>query len=295
MLDIHKLRIFVFVARLGSFTRAAAMLHMTQPTVSQQVAGLEGALGVQLIDRNTRHMRLTAPGEVLFEYGERLLKLANEALAAVQSEAGLAKQLLKLGVGHTLATYILPGILSRYRAAHSDYRVKLTVGNTGELLALLSTGEIDVALVGSPAEHPDVTTSVFMHDQLVLIVSPQDEWASHQSIDLERIVGRVLLTREPGSALYATVSRLLGEERLMSVDTILLGETEAIKRSVELGLGVALIQKIAVEREVQQGTLRAIELIGADAARSYLIAVRKRYVPNDAVTAFMDMHPFRMS
>ena len=77
----------------------------------------------------------------------------------------------------------------------------------------------------------------------------------YESIDLERIATRVLLTREPGSALYTTVSRLLGEDRLMSVDTILLGETEAIKRSVELGLGVALIQKIAIEREVQQGTL----------------------------------------
>lgn len=293
MLDIHKLRIFVFVARLGSFTRAAAMLHMTQPTVSQQIAGLESLLGVQLIDRNTRHMRLTAPGEVLFEYGERLLKLANEGLAAVQSEAGLSRQLLKLGVGHTLATYILPGILSRYRALHGEHRIRLSVGNTGELLAMLITGEIDIALVGSPAEHPDIVTNVFMHDQLVLIVSPQDEWSAYESIALERIAARVLLTREPGSALYATVSRLLGEDRLLSVDTIMLGETEAIKRSVELSLGVALIQKIAIEREVQQGTLRAIELVSVDAERVYLTAVRKRYVPNDAVAAFLDMSPFQ--
>ncbi len=293
MLDIHKLRIFVFVARLGSFTRAAAMLHMTQPTVSQQIAGLESLLGVQLIDRNTRHMRLTAPGEVLFEYSERLLKLANEGLAAVQSEAGLSRQLLKLGVGHTLATYILPGILSRYRALHGEHRIRLSVGNTGELLAMLTTGEIDIALVGSPAEHPDVVTHVFMHDRLVLIVSPQDEWAAYEEIDLERITARVFLTREPGSALYATVSRLLGEDRLLGVHTILLGETEAIKRSVELGLGVALIQKIAIEREVQQGTLRAIELVGVDAERVYLTAARKRYVPNDAVAAFLDMPPFQ--
>ncbi|MEZ4667257.1 MAG: LysR family transcriptional regulator [Anaerolineae bacterium] len=152
MLDIHKLRIFVFVARLGSFTRAAAMLHMTQPTVSQQVAGLETSLGIQLIDRNTRHMRLTAPGKVLFEYGERILKMSNEALSAVQGEAGMARHLLKLGVGHTLATYLLPGILSRYRTAFSEYQVRLAVGNTGELLSMLSSGDIDVALVGSPAD-----------------------------------------------------------------------------------------------------------------------------------------------
>jgi DNA-binding transcriptional LysR family regulator len=291
MLDVHRLRIYVFVARLGSFTRAAATLHMTQPTVSQQVAALESELGVHLIDRNTRKMRLTASGEVLFAYGERLLKLIDEALIAVRNEAGLTNQLLKLGVGHTLATYILPGLLSRYRTIHSDYRVRLMVGNTGELLSQLSAGEIDIALVGSPAEHPDVEARAFMHDQLVVIVSPQDEWASYESVRIEQIATRVLLTRESGSALYTTVSRLFGEDPLMSVETILLGETEAIKRSVELGLGVALIQKIAIEREVQQGTLRTIPLKGVDDARTYLIAVRKRYSPNDAATAFIDLLP----
>ena len=293
MLDVHRLRIFVFVARLGSFTRAAAMLHMTQPTVSQQVAALESELSVHLIDRNTRKMRLTASGEVLFQYGERLLKLADEALIAVRNEAGLTKQLLKLGVGHTLATYVLPGLLSRYRTNHSDYRVRLMVGNTGELLSQLSAGEIDIALVGSPAEHPDVVAKAFMHDQLVVIVSPQDEWANYESVRLEQISTRVLLTREPGSALYTTVSRLFGEDPLMSVETILLAETEAIKRSVELGLGVALIQKIAIEREVQQGTLRTIPLKGVDNARTYLIAVRKRYVPNDAAIAFIELLPLQ--
>ena len=293
MLDVHRLRIFVFVARLGSFTRAAAVLHMTQPTISQQVAALESELGVHLIDRNTRKMRLTAAGEVLFSYGERLLKLADEALAAVRKEAGLAKQQLKLGVGHTLATYILPDVLSRYRTRHSDYRVRLVVGNTGELLSKLSSGEIDIALVGSPAEHPDVESKAFMQDHLVVIVSPQDEWSNYKSVTLEQISTRVLLTREPGSALYTTVSRLFGEDPLTSVETILLGETEAIKRSVELGLGVALIQKIAIEREVQQGTLRTVALSGVDDVRTYLIAVRKRSVPNEAVTAFMTLLPFR--
>ena len=112
-------------------------------------------------------------------------------------------------------------------------------------------------------------------------------------IRIEQIATRVLLTREPGSALYTTVSRLFGEDPLMSVETILLGETEAIKRSVELGLGVALIQKIAIEREVQQGTLRTIALKGVDNARTYLIAVRKRYTPNDAAIAFIDLLPLQ--
>ncbi|MEZ4667256.1 MAG: LysR substrate-binding domain-containing protein [Anaerolineae bacterium] len=135
-------------------------------------------------------------------------------------------------------------------------------------------------------------TTVFMHDQLVLIVSPQDEWADAQHVNIDHIAGRVLLTREPGSALYATVERLLGEDRMAKVELILLAETEAIKRSVELGLGVAFIQKIAVEREIKQGTLHAIELSEVDVERTYLTALRKRYVPNEAVEAFLGLQPF---
>ncbi|MHB8625431.1 MAG: LysR substrate-binding domain-containing protein [Aggregatilineales bacterium] len=275
-MDMHKLRIFVTIARLSSFTRAAERLYMTQPTVSQQLAMLEQAIGVTLIERDTRHLRLTPAGRVLLDYAERLLSLADEANEATCAAAGLADRTLRLGVGHTLATYLLPEVLSRYRALYPDHVARITVGNTTELLALLADGAIDLAMVGSPAEHADVMVEPFMHDKLVVIVPPGDVWAHQGEVVLEELHNRVLLTREPGSALYSTVERLLGREFLASDQVIQLGETEGIKRSVEAGLGVALIQKIAVGREVAAGNLVALALRGGDDSRTYLIAHRKR-------------------
>jgi LysR family transcriptional regulator, low CO2-responsive transcriptional regulator len=287
VLDLHKCQIFFTVARLESFTRAAQALNMTQPTVSQQVASLEATLNVELLERSTRHLRLTEAGEVLYRYTGQLITLSSEALDAVQTAAGLSVQTLKLGVGHTLATYLLPGTLRRYRSQYPDDQVRLSVGNTGELLELLASGAIDVALVGSPAEHAEVITEPFMRDRLLVIVSADDSWAERESATLDDLRERLLLTREPGSALYRTIAQLMGESYLSSEGVMLLGETEAIKRSVELGLGVALIQGIAIEREVHSGTLKALSLVEADDSRTYLIATRKRANLNAAAERFI--------
>lgn len=272
--DLHKIHLFVTVARLRSFTRAAEQLHMTQPTVSQQIAVLEQLLGTPLIERSTRSLRLTEAGQVLFDYGEKLLALADETVSAVQVAAGIAVQTLKLGVGPTLATYLLPDVLSRYRKRDPHYRIRLTVRNTTDLLDMLTRGDIDVGLVGSPVDHPDVTVEAFMPDRLVVIVAAGDEWVGRTSVHLDELRERVFLTREPGSALHTRVSRLMGAESLRAESVIILGETEAIKRSVELGLGVALVQGIAIARETAAGTLKAIPLAGADDSYSYLIARR---------------------
>ncbi|HWQ14517.1 MAG TPA: LysR substrate-binding domain-containing protein [Roseiflexaceae bacterium] len=271
-MDLHKLRIFVEVARTGGFTRAAELLHLTQPTVSQQLAALEAQVGAPLIERQARRQRLTPAGAALLPYAERLLALTDEALEAARAAAGVADRTLRLGVGHTLATYLLPGLLRRYRAAHPGRLVRISVGNTAELLEQVAAGAVELALVGSPAEHAGVAVTPFMHDRLAVIVAPEDEWAGREAVELEELRARTLLTREPGSALHASVARLLGPAALAGERVILLGETEAIKRSVEAGLGVALVQAIAVEREVAAGTLRALALHGGDDTRTYNVA-----------------------
>lgn len=274
-MDLSKLRIFATVARLGNFTRAAETLYLTQPTVSQQIATLEAQIGTQLIERLPRRLRLTRAGETLLPYAERILALVEEATEATRVAAGLADHTLRLGAGHTLATYLLPDLLNRYRARYQQRLGRISVGNTSELLDLVASDTVEIALVGSPAEHPDVQVQPFMHDRLVVIVAPEDAWADRGEVDLHELTGRVLLTREPGSALHATVGRLLGPGALAGEGVILLGETEAIKRSVEANLGIALVQGIAIEREVAAGNLRALTLRGADDRRTYAYARRR--------------------
>src|SRR5690606_13505956 len=112
--------------------------HMTQPTVSQQLAALEAQVGAPLIDRQTRRQRLTPAGEALLPFAERLLALADEALQTARAAAGVASSTLRLGVGHTLATYLLPGLLRGYRERFGHFRSRISVGNTAELLDMVA-------------------------------------------------------------------------------------------------------------------------------------------------------------
>lgn len=288
-MDISKLRIFTTVARLGNFTRAAELLYLTQPTVSQQLATLEAQIGAPLIERLPRRLKLTPAGAALLPYAEQILALADAGAEAARAAAGLADRTLRLGAGHALATYLLPDLLRRYRARYPQRAVRISVGNTAELLELVAADAVELALVGSPAEHAKLDVTPFMHDRLVVIVAPDDAWAARPAIALDELRGRVLLTREPGSALHATVERLLGPATLSGNGVILLGETEAIKRSVEAGLGVALVQKIAVEREIAAGNLCALALSGADDSRTYNYARRSSGTLSVAAQALVEL------
>jgi DNA-binding transcriptional LysR family regulator len=288
-MDLHRLKIFVAVARSGSFTRAAEQLLMAQPTVSQQIALLEAAIGAELIDRQRRRQHLTAAGEVLLPYAERLLGLADEAQQEARAAAGKSDRTLRLGVGHTLATYLLPDLLRRYRRDYPDNPVRMSVGNTAELLTLVAAHSVEIALVGTPAEHAEVEVEEFMRDQLMVIVAPDDPWALRTSVELNELHERLLLIREPGSALYASIERLLGRETLAGDGVMVLGETEAIKRCVEAGVGVALVQGIAVRREVAQRTLIALALHGGDDTRHYMVARRRRAALSQAARALIGL------
>jgi DNA-binding transcriptional LysR family regulator len=271
-MDLHKLRIFVAVARAGHFTRAADLLGMSQPSVSQQIALLETALGTTLIRRQPRRLQLTAAGEALLPYAEQLLALADEATEVTRGAAGLSDRTLRLGVGLILATYLLPDLLRRYQAVYPQHRVRITIGNTTELLQAVAQEAVELALVGLPANHAGVQATPFFHDRLVVIVPPDDPWGERTALTTEDLKSRPLLVREPGSALYATVEQLLGPRLLGGAGVMVLGETEAIKRSVEAGLGVALVPEIAVAREIAAGSLRAVSPQDLDARRTYAYA-----------------------
>ena len=271
-MDLHKLQIFVAVAHAGHFTRAAERLHMSQPSVSQQIALLEAALGTPLIRRQPRRLVLTAAGAALLPYAEHLLALADEAREATRAAAGLSGRTVRLGVGHVLATYLLPDLLRRYQAAYPEHRVRIQIGNTAELLDAVAADAVELALVGLPGQRAGVQTTPFRHDRLVVIVAPGDPWSARAMIAPDELKSRPLLVREPGSALYATVEQLLGPALLGGGSVIVLGETEAIKRCVEAGLGVALVPEIAVAREVAAGILQAVPLQSPDARRTYAYA-----------------------
>lgn len=307
-LDLQKLQIFTEVARQRSFTRAAEALYLTQPTVSQQIQSLERQLGARLFERLAKEVYLTEAGKVLFTKAQALLMLAQDTEQAVREAAGVSAGKLSLGVGVTLATYVLPELLKRFdqRFVHPDTTVEndnnqvlsgpvkfdITLGNTETLAQKLIKNEVDLALVGSPLEpHPLLETHSFLNDKLILVVSPNDAWAlmNKTSANISELSNRTLLIRERGSALQAFVENMLTACHAQAAQYLTMANLEAIKRSVEIGLGVAIVPALSVKREVEAGRLHVLNLEGVEAGRTFIYAHHKDKEISRPARLFLDL------
>ncbi len=289
-LDLQKLQIFCEVARQRSFTRAAETLYLTQPTVSQQIQALERQMKVRLFERLAKEVYLTESGKVLYEKAANLLNMAQETELAVREAAGISATRLALGVGVTLATYVLPELLRRFNAYYklppgmpqsnpgSPVTFDITLGNSENLAHKLLKNEVDLALIGSPLEpHPLLELHPFLEDKLIMVVSAEDPWATENrvSISLNEIGYRPLLIRERGSALQAFVERMLDAGHVHPEQYLVMANLEAIKRSVEIGLGAAIVPALSVKRELEAGRLHALNIEGVEVGRTFIYAHHK--------------------
>ena len=307
-LDLQKLQIFCEVARQRSFTRAAESLYLTQPTVSQQIQALERQMKVRLFERLAKEVYLTESGQVLYDKAALLLHMAQETELAVREAAGISAGKLALGVGVTLATYVLPELLRRFNttykvssgpnASHfspsgfSPVKFDITLGNSETLAHKLLKNEVDLALLGSPLEsHPLLELHPFLEDKLIMVVSPYDPWAIEQrdSINLNEIGNRPLLIRERGSALQAFVERMLEAGHVHPDQYLIMANLEAIKRSVEIGLGAAIVPALSVKRELEAQRLHAINIEGVEVGRTFIYAHHKDKEMTRPARAFLEV------
>lgn len=303
-LDLQKLQIFCEVARQRSFTRAAEALYLTQPTVSQQIQALERQMKVRLFERLAKEVYLTESGQVLYNKAAALLNMAQEAELAVREAAGISAGKLALGVGVTLATYVLPELLRRfnhsYKAgpntiqtnAFSPVKFDITLGNSETLAHKLLKNEVDLGLLGSPIEpHPLLELHSFLEDKLILVVSAEDTWATENrtSVGLGDIGNRPLLIRERGSALQAFVERMLDAGHVHPEQYLIMANLEAIKRSVEIGLGAAIVPALSVKRELEAGRLHALNIEGVEVGRTFIYAHHKDKEMTRPAKAFLEL------
>jgi DNA-binding transcriptional LysR family regulator len=296
-LDLQKLQIFCEVARQRSFTRAAEALYLTQPTVSQQVQALERQIGVRLFERLAKEVYLTEAGKVLYNKAVTLLSQAQEAEQSVREAAGISAGKLELGVGVTLATYVLPELLKRFKLTYNvpgngSVKFDIALGNTEALAQKLLKNEVDLALVGTPLEpHPLLEAHPFLEDKLIMICAPSDVWSveGRTSVSLTDLGNRTLLIRERGSALQAFAAQMLEYSHAHPESYLVMANLEATKRSVEIGLGVAIVPALSVQRELETGRLHVMDIEGVKVGRTFVYAHHKDKELTRPARAFLDL------
>jgi DNA-binding transcriptional LysR family regulator len=285
-MNLNHLAIFHAVAQTGSMTLGAERLDISQPAVSKQVQDLERALGVHLFDRIGRRVRLSHAGELLADYARRLFALASEAETAMADVRGVGRGRLAIGASTTIGAYLLPRVLAEFRRRHPGIELLVQVENTEHVHHSLVGHELDVGLTEGVVEEDELVADVFYQDELVMIAALGHRLARQRRVALDAVREESFILREPGSGTRVVEERALARLKLPVRVVMALGSTEAIKRVVAEGVGLAIVSRLAVAEECAARRLAVLPVAGLPIARPLHLVRRKGRRDGPAMQAF---------
>ncbi|TCJ12256.1 LysR family transcriptional regulator [Parasulfuritortus cantonensis] len=236
----RQLEIFEAIARLGSFTRAADELYLTQPTISMQMKKLADTVGVQLIEQVGKKIKLTDAGRELAQASREVFGIMDRFTMSMAERQGLKKGRLALMAVST-ASYFAPRLLGEFSHKYPGIEVSLKVTNREQVLAGLADNLADLYILGQPPEDIEVEAKPFMCNPLVILAAPDHPLAGQVDIPLARLAKEPWLMREPGSGTRMAVERLFEDEGIEFRPRMDLGSNEAIKQAILAGLGIAVM------------------------------------------------------
>ena len=287
MYPTAQLRAFVEVAAEASFTRAAERLDISQPTASQLVRSLEKRVGAPLFVRGSRRVELTAAGRALLPHAERALTLDAEAEAAVDRAASVERARLWVAAGEALATYVLPPALADLKHRLPRLEAGVIVGDVARTLSALRSGEADAVLLTEHTAPADLESTVYARGRTVLLAAASEP-VPDRPLEVADLAERTLIVRDPGTVNRREIDGLLERAKVRPAGLLEASSLEAVKRCVEVGLGVAIVPAIAVERELELGVLRELAMAKPAMEFGFCLAWRRGEEPPPPVLMLLE-------
>jgi DNA-binding transcriptional LysR family regulator len=284
-LTLRQLKVFESVARHLNYTRAAEELHLTQPAVSMQVKQLEESLGVSLFEQLGKRIHLTETGQEVLTYARSVNQQLDELETELNRIKGLSGGKLRISVA-TTANYFIPTLLGTFSRRYPDVTVTLDVTNRETLLRQLSENTVDLVIMGQPPAEADVEAVAFMDNPLVVVAPPDHPLAGRKKIPLARLQQETFLVREPGSGTRIAMERFFNERSMHLNTGMEVGSNEAIKQSVQAGLGLGLLSRATIEQELTLARLAVLDVAELPIMRHWYIVHRRGKRLSAAAEAF---------
>ena len=259
----RRLQVFHAVAKRSSFTKAAETLFMTQPAVTFQIKQLEEHFNTRLFDRGHGKISLTAAGEVVLEYADRILALSAELDTRISELTGEVQGLQLIGASMTIAEFMLPRVLGEFKVAYPGVKARLTVANSETIEHGVAAHSLDIGLIEAPSHVPSLSTEECCEDELQVVCAPSHPLAKLKAVTPKQLLQHAYISREPGSGTREVTDSYFRDAGLAPEDlnaVMELGSPDAIKGVVETGLGFAIMSKVIVAKEKQLGVLVALPL-----------------------------------
>lgn len=259
----RRLQVFHTVARLLSFTKAADALHMTQPAVTFQVRQLEEYFNTRLFDRTHNRITLTPAGERVYNYADHIFELYREMENGVREITGEISGVLAIGASTTVAEYMLPTLIGDFRMKYPNVTVRLKVSNTDGIISMVENNVIDLGVVEALVPNQNLAVELCGRDELVVITPPGHPLSKHTKVSMMDLRDHSYICREEGSGTLNVMMEYLGKLGMNLSDLRIimeLGSPESIKGTVEAGMGISIVSKTTIQKELRLGSLVAIPL-----------------------------------
>ncbi len=293
MMHLSHLELFCETARVKSFSKAAKLLHLSQPAVSGQIHSIEDFYGAQLFERSSTGVTLTKIGEVVYKYAREILKLHEALEKEIDSMLETENQKLTIGASSTIGSYALPCTIWTFKEKYPLVQMKLEIKNAETILAMLREDQIHLALLEEESlvgQKDNLLTQPVTDDELLVIAPPKKPWVDKTSITLEELKKAPLIIREKGSGILQVFENILNSWGL-SLDQLNImtemGSIDAIKSTVEAGLGISICSRIAVQKEIRTGMIHPLTIEGKSIKINYLIVYKADRNLNSAAKRFI--------
>lgn len=260
-ISLRQLQIFEAIVQLGSYTRAAEQLFLTQPTVSMQIKKLEQGIGLPLFEQIGKKTYLTEAGKIVHDHTRQVIEALDNLEMKIADIQGLKTGTLRLAVV-TTAKYFAPRALGKFCERYPGVDVALKVTNRERLLERLAQNNDDLYIIGRPPQSDDYIFQPYLANPLVVLAPRSHPLAGKRRIKPERLAEFPFIMREPGSGTRMAVEDFFAQRGIKLKIRMELGSNEAIKHAIDAGLGISVLSRHALVLEGEEGRLTILDVQG---------------------------------
>ena len=278
-MNLNQLKIFYLAAKQGSLSAAAESLYITQPAVTKGIQRLQKHYELKLFNRFGKKMALTDAGEVLYKIAESIFEMENQAEESLRDFQQRKRGYIRILASESFGSYYLPFIIDRFSLMNPNVRVSMDTLPTELIVEKTATLSNDIGFISYPVPHKKLVSREILEDSYQIIVPPGHPFAAKSSIDPADLAGQPLIVHEKESAPRRSIEDYIRRHSISLSIPLELSNNEAIKTAVEEGVGIAVITRRVVSKELRMGILKAIPLSDPVMKRKfYLIHHKDKYI-----------------
>ena len=281
------LKVFVTVIEQKNFSRAGDILNLSQPGVSLHIRNLENELGTKLIYRSPKQVQITEPGKILYRHAKQMLNHYETAKREINEFNNVVSGTMKIGASFTIGEYYLPKVLAEFAAQYPMVDIQIIISNSNDVIQGIRSNKLDIGLIEGETDYKDIDVRPFMNDEMIVVVPPDHPLSQMDLIEGNMLQNQTWVLREQGSGTRTYSDKLLSSLELNIKKTFIFTSIQGVKEAVMAGLGIALLSRLTVQKELKSNELKTFHLKNEPIIRPFSIVKKLDFEASKAMDLFL--------